>query len=504
MEKSEALEHLVLRLSRLADGADEELDGILADIRRELKSGGDADRLEDLSGRLARSLMLISGVDVDKPPSGDEDYDLSGLRKLIKSMPVRGNEQERMNALVQEVASGQSTLARQKALVELLGAAAKALKELASRDRAEAGVLGWLGKKSGGESGEERYVALFSQLLTRLVEHIDVLNGNALRSHAIKEALDQVMLPEQARNLLDEVIQEIEIIDVRIRAERNQTSDFLGDLRQRLDGFEEVLSHLAEDGGNSLKRSEALKSSVEEDTASLGEAVKSDDPEEVRSRIEDGLSRITRRLAEHVLAERAQHEASAVRTQKLTERLARLEDEADSLRSEIRNKNDLALKDSLTGVYNRAGYEDRGAELFARWERSGSPLSLVFVDCNKFKEINDTYGHASGDVVLEKVADVLQNRARASDVVCRFGGDEFVVLLPDTKVNGAEIFARSASQLVLDAGFNDNGKPLDVSISCGVTELVAGDTLESAIGRADEAMYQAKRLEDSIKVWVVV
>ncbi|MDP5054435.1 MAG: GGDEF domain-containing protein, partial [Congregibacter sp.] len=91
------------------------------------------------------------------------------------------------------------------------------------------------------------------------------------------------------------------------------------------------------------------------------------------------------------------------------------------LRSEIRNKNDLALKDALTGVYNRAGYDERTKELYARWQRSGSPLSIVFVDCNKFKEINDTYGHTAGDLVLIKVSDVLQLRARASDIVCRYG-----------------------------------------------------------------------------------
>ncbi len=145
MDKSEALEHLVLRLSRIADGTDEELDGILDDIRRELKSGGDADRLDELSDRLARSLMLNSGVDVDKAPSDADNYDLSGLRKLIKSMPMRGDEQERMNKLVQDITSGPTTQARQRALVELLSAASSSLKELGSRDRPEAGVLGWLG-----------------------------------------------------------------------------------------------------------------------------------------------------------------------------------------------------------------------------------------------------------------------------------------------------------------------------------------------------------------------
>lgn len=502
MDKVKALEQLSLRLSHMADGADEEVDAILVSIRKQLKDGGDARKIESLSGRLARTMMANTGVNPDKGQTIDGGYDLSGLRKLIKTMPVRGEEQERMGSLVQQVASGTTSVARQKALVELLASAAEALREVATRDKSDSGVLGWLGKKSGSDGQDERYVGLFVQLLQRLVEHIDVLNGNAIGSHAIKESLEQAVHPEQAQRLLAEVTEEIESIDARIRAERNQTTDFLGDLRQRLDGFEEVLGFLGDDGEQSLKRSEDLQDRVGEDAVELEKAVEIGDIDAVRGAIGEGLIKLTERLATHVKAEREQHEVSKARVTELNERLSRLEGEADVLRTEIRHKNDLALKDALTGVYNRTGYDERTKELYARWARSGAPLSLVFVDCNKFKEINDNYGHAAGDLVLVKVADVLQTRARASDIVCRYGGDEFVILLPDTHLAGAEVFARSACEEVLGAGFNDNGKPLDVSISCGVTELITDDTLEGAMGRADEAMYEAKKMQ-GIKVCVV-
>jgi diguanylate cyclase len=141
-------------------------------------------------------------------------------------------------------------------------------------------------------------------------------------------------------------------------------------------------------------------------------------------------------------------------------------------------------------------------EEFARRKRVETPLSVVFVDCNKFKIINDTFGHHAGDVVLVKVAETLKNRARASDIVARYGGDEFVVLLPDTSLEGAEVFAKGACEKVLAAGFNNNGKPLDVSISCGVTEVGNNDDPASALHRADQAMYEAKKLT-GVKVHVV-
>jgi len=493
MNREQSLEHLSLRLTHLADGIDSELDGFLDGIRRALRDGADARHLEDLSGRLARHLVSSIGMDIDTGPGIAGGYDLSGLRKLIQSMPVAPDAQQKISDLVQQAADGHSPLQRQRALSSVLATAAESLQDMARRERGNAGVLGWLGRKAADDD-QERYVTLFATLLQRLVEHIDVLNGNALRSHEIREALQQVLHPDQAEALLAEVTEEIERIDARVRAERSQTTDFLGDLRDRLDGFEDMVDLFAGESQRSLQRSEDLKAHVDEDARSLGGAAEAGSVEDLRRRLSDGLARITDRLAGHVVAERRQFEQSRERVVELRERLAKMEVEADVLRSELRHKNDLALKDALTGAYNRAGYEERTHELYARWKRSGAPLSLVFVDCNRFKQINDNFGHAAGDMVLMKVADVLHDRARASDIVCRYGGDEFVILLPDTPIQGAEVFARSACQEVIDAGFNDNGRPIDVSIACGVTEFVDGDTLDGVFGRADEAMYEAKAM----------
>jgi diguanylate cyclase (GGDEF)-like protein len=284
-------------------------------------------------------------------------------------------------------------------------------------------------------------------------------------------------------------------IDSRIRQERLQTSDFLDTLRERLGGFEELVVDVTRGGERSVERSESLQTQVAADVDVLGTASRSGNMEAMRKAFEETLQNISQHMAEHVEAERQQHKEAQEKVDALSEQLTRLETEADVLRTEIRNKTDLAVKDQLTGVYNRNGFDERAAELFARWERNAAKLSIVFVDCNKFKQINDTYGHAAGDLVLVKVADILQSRARVTDVVCRFGGDEFVILLPDTDIEGAETYAVSAFNEVLDAGFNDNGKPLDVSISLGITAIKGGDTLEIALARADEAMYEAKGKE---------
>jgi diguanylate cyclase len=496
MDRDEALSRLTLRLVRMAEGVDADVDAVLGRIRGLVRGGADGTELGAAAEELAHRVLSATGVSPDSEGDTPGALDVSGLSQLVKSMPVRGEDQQQLEGLVRRIASGQSALERQAALAALLRASTEALIEVAGRGRSEgSGGRGIFGRrrKDHADPQRDRSVTLFVELFTRLVDHIDVLNGSPVRGGELRQRLEGLKALDQAELLLREVTREIDRIDSRIRQERAHASNFLGSLRDRLDAFEGSVVAVAEDGRRSLERSQALEVDVGADVSGLSEVV-SDSVGVVGEAVHSSLLRITERLARHVEEERAQFDEAQARVEELSTQLATLETETVGLRNELRDKTDLALKDALTGVYNRAGYEERAAELFARWQRAGAPLAIVFVDCNKFKEINDNYGHAAGDLVLMKIADILHERARASDFVCRYGGDEFLLLLPDTPLAGAEIFARSACREVAEAGFNDNGRPLDVSISCGVTELTGEDTMEGALARADEAMYAAKQL----------
>ncbi len=498
MNREEALGRLSLRLTRMAEGVDAEVDRLLDQVRTMVRDGADGLSLADLSDQLAKQVMAATGSSPDVDGRLPESHDVSGLGKLIKSMPLRSEEHRRMTDLVRKISTGNSIAERQRALGALLSSATAALQEVAARERGENGKRGLFGRR--GDADTERFIKLFSTLLRRLVDHIDVMNGHQLRSQSLREELAQLTNLAEAEALLGNVTLEIDNIDARIRQERHQASDFLGTLRERLDGFEQVVNEVSLSGMRSVERSEDLQSRVGDDVSDIGSAVRTGDAALVSNLIEASLAKITERLASHVAEEREQYKEAQQRVGELTEKLSTLESEADELRSEIRNKSDLAIKDALTGAYNRAGYDERAAEFHARWSRSGAALSIVFIDCNKFKAINDTYGHGAGDLVLTKVADILQTRSRASDVICRYGGDEFIILAPDTDCPGAEVLARSVCEEVLEAGFNDNGKPLDVSISCGVTQLKVGDSMDAALARADEAMYEAKKLQQRVRV----
>lgn len=149
----------------------------------------------------------------------------------------------------------------------------------------------------------------------------------------------------------------------------------------------------------------------------------------------------------------------------------------------------LALTDALTGLCNRHAGEQAIAREAARNRRTGSDLSLALLDLDNFKQVNDLHGHDAGDRVLAEVGRILKASFRASDLAIRWGGDEFLVLLPDVPVSGALTFAERARMQVEALSFSGVGL---VTLSAGVVELGRGEEAVAALKRADANLYGAK------------
>jgi two-component system cell cycle response regulator len=172
-------------------------------------------------------------------------------------------------------------------------------------------------------------------------------------------------------------------------------------------------------------------------------------------------------------------------------------DRAYDLESAISDRErfqELARTDALTGCYNRRALFERLEREVDRVKRYDQGLALLLVDLDNFKDVNDARGHLAGDSVLRQVGDLLRREARSVDVVARYGGDEFVVVLPETTQEGAVIFAERLRAKIGDYDFAETGAPLYVTVSVGVAaaSVERPDTAEGLIARADAAMYEAK------------
>jgi diguanylate cyclase (GGDEF)-like protein len=144
--------------------------------------------------------------------------------------------------------------------------------------------------------------------------------------------------------------------------------------------------------------------------------------------------------------------------------------------------------DSLTGVSNRDGWEAKAAQLYRTHTTSGQPLSIVFFDLDRFKQINDVHGHATGDDVLQRVSRTMAQCLRADDVVARVGGEEFVALLANSDLENAFRVAERIRRAI--EGIDD---PVRTTVSAGVAQVRPPETLEAATQRADNALLQAKQ-----------
>ena len=151
-----------------------------------------------------------------------------------------------------------------------------------------------------------------------------------------------------------------------------------------------------------------------------------------------------------------------------------------------------AHTDPLTKLNNRISMDDCIQREWDLARRQKTPLSMMLLDVDHFKSINDQYGHAFGDTVLKAVAQSVKNTVRASDIVFRFGGEEFVVILSNTAVGGAMLLAERIRQAVESLLIYEEQFRVSVTISLGVTQLQTGDSVKELFVNADKAMYQAK------------
>lgn len=151
----------------------------------------------------------------------------------------------------------------------------------------------------------------------------------------------------------------------------------------------------------------------------------------------------------------------------------------------------MAQTDALTGLNNRRAFFDKAQLLFDLGKRNHQPVSALMLDVDYFKRINDSYGHAIGDMALSSLARLLKNNLRDTDLLCRFGGEEFVALLPNTNVEQAEEIANLLKKEMMSTTVVlTQESVLSLTASFGVSDV--GETLEDLLGHADKAMYRAK------------
>jgi diguanylate cyclase len=217
--------------------------------------------------------------------------------------------------------------------------------------------------------------------------------------------------------------------------------------------------------------------------------------------ISAGLAGIDRQAAGADVAVFAAMDQMLVANTELQQRLEDAEKQLAAQAAEIKAHESEARTDSLTGLANRRAFDDELKRRLNEFERKGTHVALVLLDIDFFKKFNDTHGHQVGDEVLRHVAKTLRKQARDMDLPCRYGGEEFAVILPATDTTGACVVAERIRKAVEETAIACEGKQLRVTCSLGLAEVHAGDDAAKIIRRADDALYKSKKAGRNCGHW---
>ncbi|MFU2328356.1 diguanylate cyclase [Pseudomonas sp. NFX98] len=268
---------------------------------------------------------------------------------------------------------------------------------------------------------------------------------------------------------------------------------YLQQLNERLESFQSNLQAASAGHADSRSAAEAMDTQIREQVdglqTSMHEAADLDDLKHV---LENHLEGLLGTMDQHRKQRDEREHEVAARLQSLAERVAHMEQEALGFREHLEEQRQKALIDPLTGLPNRAAWSERLEHEISQWQQHGNTLMLAMLDLDHFKRINDNYGHLAGDKVLKIIASVLRKRLRGTDFIARFGGEEFVLLLPSTVPAAGMKLLEHLRASIEACPFHFKGERVTITISMGLTAFKTGEHSDLVLKRADQALYRAK------------
>lgn len=322
---------------------------------------------------------------------------------------------------------------------------------------------------------DERLVAGLANLMRLMLQNVAELNrGDSYligQISSLQAILAQPNISIQHIYHLESSLKEVIHKQGSLRSSLDEATD---SLRALLDTFLNKLSLMSSGTGQFQQQLQAHSERIR--SASDGEALNS---------ILQELLQDTASMQDNLQSSQQDLQSAQQEVESAQSRIRELEQALEAASAKIK-------EDQLTGAYNRRGLEEHFTREISRAERSGQPLSVALLDVDNFKQVNDSFGHLTGDNVLKYLVDMIRHCVRASDIVGRFGGEEFIVLLPDTAAAEAvDLMQRLQRELTKNI-FLTGTEKLVVTFSAGVAEWHRGEQDVNVVERADRAMYQAK------------
>lgn len=338
-------------------------------------------------------------------------------------------------------------------------------------------------------------------------------NDNSSVSHVLNEIVNQLSLPESSKqekfdiikslngsdtkiwkNIVAKLIQLINTSISTIDLEKSALEAYLTKISTQLTDIESFMHEVCRDTDAATSRVMALTESVETGVSSIEQTVtESTDLTALKHDVASNLKDIRNHVIEYKRAEKVKHDISLQSYSQIISELSSSRKESEALQSQLHESKIQLLRDPLTGIANRLAYDERVIAEYSRWKRTNAPLCLAIWDIDHFKRFNDKYGHAVGDRVLKIFADIIHSRIRQTDMFARIGGEEFVLIMPDTSLNKAMGLNNILRETLEKYNFHYDGNKCEITSSVGIAEFRRGDDADKVLDNADQALYQSKK-----------
>jgi len=401
------------------------------------------------------------------------------LQQTLAALNLTETQPQRTNALIAKISDARLPEELESLCSEIAALTVRVLVHPASEAKTDVGA------------DEQPGICNFSLQL------LDSLNFPVELQHQVTQLRDQLIFGVRiidTPKILNGIADLISLTRSTIEQEKQDLQDFLHQLTENLHDIDKYIAGAQSHRAAAMASSEAFGNTFDAHVKDIRSSLEDvSDPEQLKLIIRERIDTIRDHVFHHRDGEITHHQQLEEELIKTNTRLKELEMESQQLRQRLIEEHAHAIHDPLTNMFNRLAYEERIAQEYNRWKRYQTPLSLLVFDIDHFKRINDTYGHKAGDKALKLIAKCLQTNVRESDFIARFGGEEFVAIMPETSIKDALEAANKLRQAVENNQFHYEGKDVKITISCGAAQFHKNDSIDSTFQRADKSLYVCKQ-----------
>ncbi len=516
--QQELLRSALVRVSVAADGQDETLDLIMNKLREQLRGNMSAVDFNSILAQLETAALAFE----QQREQGAQDIRqaLLDTTKPLQALKLSRSVKKELNDYLTQLPQRSKKVRLYPVLLQQLAKIQQqALSEI---EQPKTGLFDKiLGSKTGTKIDEPRdeseesvianlppmidfpaarvspltshltpeYSAQIIRVLNQFfasLEHEAVIKSKV---EAMHRRLEQGVSVDSLLPLLDSVR---DLVMEAYLAANQAFATYLKNVNQELAEIYMLLGGAVKNTQNEREASRKLQADVMREMSDLeSTAASATDINQLKDTVKSQLGNIRQVIDHYQQTDQAQ-QFLAKQLQTLGAKIKTMEVEAEKNRTNLEAHRQKALHDPLTELPNREAYNERASAEVQRWQRYGRPLTIAIFDIDHFKRINDTYGHQAGDRVIKVIGRSIAKRLREVDFFCRYGGEEFVALMPETDSATALAVLEKVRDAIAHAAFNYKDQPMSITLSVGLTEFKTDDSLESAFERADQALYTAK------------